>query len=187
MKDIYIEFKGSKIVGDVRDATHGSGKAVGSNPKPTIEVDSWSHLIRQPKSASSSTAGGHTSERCEHDEMVFVKDIDSASPKMWQAASQGMVTPEVEITFYRSSGSTANVAVGAANARVPYLVIKLKNVLISSIAPSVSEEGIPKETFGLKYSAVDWTYSASALDGTGTQSKSGTGAWNLATNTATFA
>ncbi|MES2089610.1 MAG: type VI secretion system tube protein Hcp, partial [Pseudomonadota bacterium] len=78
MKDIYIEFKSSAIKGDVRDSVHGSNAAVGQNSKPTIEVDSWAHLIRQPKSASASTAGGHTSERCEHDEMVFVKDIDSA-------------------------------------------------------------------------------------------------------------
>ncbi|MES2089609.1 MAG: type VI secretion system tube protein Hcp, partial [Pseudomonadota bacterium] len=82
------------------------------------------------------------------------------SPKLWQAASQGLVTPEVEITFYRSSGQTGSFNSGTANARVKYLVIKLKNVLISSVSPSVSEEGIPKETFGLKYSAVDWAYSA---------------------------
>jgi len=186
MKDIYIEFKNSAIKGDVRDAKHGSGKSSGPNAKPTIEVDSWSHVIRQPKSASASTSGGHTAERCEHDEMVFVKDIDSASPKMWQAASQGMVTPEVEITFYRSNGVTKDISATTTNGRVAYLVIKLKNVLISSIAPSVSSEGIPKETFGLKYSAVDWVYSASPLDGSSTQAKSGTGSWNLATNTAAY-
>jgi type VI secretion system secreted protein Hcp len=186
MKDIYIEFKNSAIKGDVRDSVHGSNAATGQNAKPTIEVDSWAHLIRQPKSASSSSAGGHTSERCEHDEMVFVKDIDSASPKLWQAASQGLVTPEVEITFYRSSGQTGSFNSGTKNDRVKYLVIKLKNVLISSVAPGVSEEGIPKETFGLKYSAVDWAYSASKLDGS-QGSVTGTGAWNLATNTSNFA
>jgi len=52
MKDIYIEFKGSSIVGDVRDAKHGSNSATGKNSKPTIEVESWAHLIRQTNSAS---------------------------------------------------------------------------------------------------------------------------------------
>jgi type VI secretion system secreted protein Hcp len=186
MKDIYIEFVNSAIKGDVRDSVHGSGAATGQNSKPTIEVDSWSHVIRQPKSASSSTSGGHTSERTEHEEMIFVKDIDSASPKLWQAASQGLVTPEVVITFYRASGQTGSFNNGTANARVKYLVIKLKNVLVSSVAPSVSEEGLPKETFGLKYSAVDWAYMASKLDGS-QAAVTGTGAWNLATNTATYA
>lgn len=187
MKDIYIEFKGSAIKGDVRDAVHGSGKSSGKSDKSVIEVDSWSHLIRQPKSASASTAGGHTSERCEHGEMVFVKDIDSASPKIWQAASQGLITPEVIITFYRANGGTKDIAATTKNARVAYLEIKLKNALISSVAPSVSEEGIPKETFGLKYSAVEWTYATAALDGSGAAIKSGTGSWNLATNTASYA
>jgi type VI secretion system secreted protein Hcp len=187
MKDIYVEFKGSAIKGDVRDAKHGSGKSAGKSDKPVIEVDSWSHLIRQPKSASASTAGGHTSERCEHGEMVFVKDIDSASPKIWQAASQGLITPEVLITFYRANGGTKDITTNTTNARVAYLEIKLKNVLISSVAPSVSEEGIPKETFGLKYSAVEWTYATAALDGNGAAQKSGTGSWNLATNTTSYA
>jgi type VI secretion system secreted protein Hcp len=117
--------------------------------------------------------------------MVFVKDIDSASPKLWQAASQGLVTPEVEITFYRANGQTGTFNNNTANARVKYLVIKLKNVLVSSVSPSVGADGFPKETFGLKYSSVDWTYMASKLDGSAA-TVTGTGAWNLATNTATF-
>lgn len=116
--------------------------------------------------------------------MTFVKDIDSSSPKLWQAASQGLVTPEVEITFYRASGQTGSFNTGTVTPRVKYLVIKLKNVLVSSVAPSVTDEGIPK-TFGLKYSSVRWAYSATKLDGS-QGSVTGTGAWNLATNTATF-
>jgi len=185
-KDIYIEFKNSAIKGDVRDNKHGSNSATGQNSKPTIEVDSWNHLIRQPKSASASTAGGHTAERAEHGEMIFVKDIDSASPKIWQACSQGLVTPEVLITFYRASGQTSSFNSGTANARVKYLEIKLKNVLVSHVAPTVSGEGVPQEEFGLKYSAVEWTYMASKLDGSAA-AVTGTGAWNLATNTSTYA
>lgn len=109
MKDMYIEFKNSAINGDVRDAVHVSNSATGQNSKPTVEVDSWSHVIRQPKSASASTSGGHTSERCEHEEMVFVKDIDSASPscgkphrKVWKSS------PTIEATRYRIRRSIAS-------------------------------------------------------------------------------
>ena len=185
MKDIYIEFKNSAIKGDVRDSVHGANSATGTNSKSTIEVDSWAHTIRQPKSATASTAGGHTAERCEHGEMIFVKDIDSASPKIWQAASQGLVTPDVVITFYRANGQGNAIAPGAANGRVPYLVISLKNVLISSVSPIVDSEGVPKETFGLKYSAVKWEYKATKLDGSAAGGAV-LGAWNLATNTSNF-
>jgi hypothetical protein len=34
-----------------------------------------------PTKETTSTAGGHTSERTEHAEMVFVKDTDKLSPK----------------------------------------------------------------------------------------------------------
>ena len=60
MKDIYIEFKNSAIKGDVRDSVHGSNSATGQNSKPTVEVDSWAHVIRQPKSASASTSSTST-------------------------------------------------------------------------------------------------------------------------------
>jgi len=56
MKDIYIEFKNSAIKGDVRDSVHGANSPTGANSKSTIEVDSWAHTIRQPKSATSPTA-----------------------------------------------------------------------------------------------------------------------------------
>ena len=78
MKDIYVVFKSGDIKGETRDAKHSADNA--------IEVSSWSHVIQQPKSATASTAGGHTAERTEHGEMVFMKDIDAASTKLWEAA-----------------------------------------------------------------------------------------------------
>lgn len=70
MKDIYIQFRGKyKIDGESRDSEH----------KGWLEVNTWDHLIRQPKSATASSVGGHTSERCEHADMTFIKDLDSTS------------------------------------------------------------------------------------------------------------
>lgn len=70
MKDIYVEFRGKyKVDGESRDSEH----------KGWLEVNSWSHNIRQPKSATSSSVGGHTAERVEHSDMVFVKDLDATS------------------------------------------------------------------------------------------------------------
>ena len=55
MKDIYLKFDGgdTKIEGESRDEAH---------PK-WLEALSWTHSIRQPKSATSSTSGVHTAER----------------------------------------------------------------------------------------------------------------------------
>ncbi|EPL9221025.1 Hcp family type VI secretion system effector, partial [Acinetobacter baumannii] len=135
----------------------------------------WSHNIRQPKSATSSSVGGHTAERVEHSDMVFVKDLDATSPKLWEACSAGYTFDEVQIDFYRANGDK----------RIKYLQIKLKHVLVSSVTPTVNEEGVPTEAFGLKYAAVEWTYNQQDINGTAKGAV--TKKWSLSNNTASYA
>jgi type VI secretion system secreted protein Hcp len=167
MKDIYLKFEGgdTKIEGESRDDAHAKW----------LEAHSWSHSIIQPKSATASTSGGHTAERCEHGDMIFIKDIDSTSPSMWAACSQGDTFSKVTIEFMRASGKE----------KVKYLEIVLHHVIIASVAPSVSGEGLPTETFGLKYASVKWTYTVQGIDGK--KGGSNPQMWSLAKNKATEA
>jgi type VI secretion system secreted protein Hcp len=173
MKDIYIDFGQGEIQGDVRDEKFKTKKA--------IEVHSWTHAIVQPKSATSSTSGGHTSERVEHGEMIFTKDIDKASPQIWMAASAGTIYKEVIVSFFRAVGGS-NSTSSTSNARVEYLKITLRNVLIAHVNSSVGAAGLPSEEIGLKYSAVKWEYREAKLDGTSNSSMDRIGQWDLATN-----
>lgn len=170
MKDIYIKFgnplNGKKIEGESRDKDH---------PKPWFEVNSWTHAITQPKSATASTAGGHTAERCEHAPMVFTKDLDLISPQLWEACSAGTLYDDVEINFMRANGTQG---------RVQYLTIKLKKVIVASVAPSVVGEGLPTESFSLTYAAVQWEYVQQTMDGK--TAKGTPAAWSLATNKPVF-
>jgi type VI secretion system secreted protein Hcp len=186
-KDIFIEFVGSDIKGDVRDKEHGSGAPNLPNAKPTVEVQSWTQTVRQPKSATSSTAGGHTSERCEHTDMEFVKDLDAATPKLLQACSAGTIFKEVKVFFYRAVSSGANQAgsPGGGVQRKLYLQIDMKNVLVAAVTPSVNDEGFPTEKFALRYSQIKWTYNEVRIDGAAGQTNI-SGAWNLANNTTTY-
>ncbi|MEW6099932.1 MAG: type VI secretion system tube protein Hcp [Pseudomonadota bacterium] len=179
MKDIYVVFKNGDIKGETRDAKHAADKA--------IEVQSWSHVIKQPKSSTASTAGGHTAERTEHGEMIFTKDIDAASPKLWQACSAGTVYKDVEIYFYRALGGSDTTQTG--NKRVNYLKIQLKNVVVTSVSTNIGADHageIPTETFGLRYSAVQWVYNDSPLDGASQKNTNVSGMWNLAKNEVSF-
>ncbi len=185
MKDIYVEFgSSSDIKGETNDNKH---KAQGA-----IEVSSFTHLIRQPKSATASSAGGHTAERTEHGELVFTKDIDKATPKLLQACSAGTIYKSVVIYFYRAlGGASNNTTTGSTNPRVNYLKIELKNALVSSVASTISDESVPVETFGLKYSAIRWTYNQSSLDGGGSGGVASgggniAGSWDLAGNSQAF-
>ena len=165
MKDIYIQFRGKyKIDGESRDSEH----------KGWLEVNTWDHLIRQPKSATASSVGGHTSERCEHADMTFMKDLDSTSPKLWEACSAGYTFDEIQIDFYRANGDK----------RVKYLEVKLKHALIASVEPTVRSEGVPIEKVGIKYAAVEWTYTQQDIDGTAKGAV--TKKWSFANNTATY-
>ncbi len=121
------------------------------------------------------SVGGHTAERVEHSDMVFVKDLDATSPKLWEACSAGYTFDEVQIDFYRANGDK----------RIKYLQIKLKHVLVSSVTPTVNEEGVPTEAFGLKYAAVEWTYNQQDINGTAKGAV--TKKWSLSNNTASYA
>lgn len=178
-KDIYIDFhsKGGDIKGDSRDTKH----------KDTVEVYSYSHLVRQPKSATASTAGGQTSERCEHGEIVFTKDIDGASPKLLQACSAGTIINDVTVYFYRAHGGKNTVGNPAADQkRHLYFKIELKNVIVASVQPAVTAEGLPTETLSLKYSAIRWTYDELNIQGDKSGKVNIQGAWDLAKNAPTF-
>jgi type VI secretion system secreted protein Hcp len=165
MKDIYIKFGTPDIKGESLDKDH----------KDWMEVDAWKHEIRQPKSATASTSGGHTAERCEHDEMTFTKAMDVTSPKLYEAASSGQTFKDISIEFFRADGD---------GKRVKYMAIDLKNAIISSIAPSTMDAGVPTETFKLTYAAVQWKYTQQASEG-GVQGNS-MGAWSLTKNDKMF-
>jgi type VI secretion system secreted protein Hcp len=165
MKDIYVKFTGPDLKGESSDVDH----------KDWIEIESWSHGIRQPKSATASTSGGHTAERCEHEDMIFVKSMDVTSPQLYEAASGGTTYAEVTVDFMRADGD---------DKRVKYMEVKLKNVIISKINVDTAVEGAPKETFALKYAAVEWKYTKQQI--AGGQGGITQGAWSLAKNNKSY-
>jgi type VI secretion system secreted protein Hcp len=107
--------------------------------------------------------------------MVITKDIDSTSPSFWLACSQGDTYSKVTIDFMRANGKE----------KVKYLEIVLNHVIISSVEPTVSGEGLPVESIGLKYASVKWTYTVQGIDGK--KGGSNPQMWSLAKNKATEA
>ncbi len=164
MKDIYLKFtkktNSKDIIGESTDAEH----------KDWVEVSSWMHEVSQPKSATASTAGGHTAERCEHGEMGFTKDIDKSSVYIWEACSAAYAY-DVEVQFFRASGTV----------RTNYLTIKLTDAIISHVSMSIPDFGLPIETIGIKYSKVTWQYKGSNTDGSANVGNHVVG-WDLSQN-----
>lgn len=165
MKDIYVKFNGPDIEGESLDQKH----------KDWVEVSSWHHRMKQPKSATASSTGGHTAERCEHEVMEFTKNLDLVSPKLYEACSGGTTFKDVSVEFMRADGD---------GKRVKYLEINMKNVVIADVAPSVNGESFPTESFALNYGAIEWKYTRQKGEG-GASGKT-QGAWSLVKNDKTY-
>ena len=157
--DIYLQNDGIK--GESTDSTH----------KDWIECQSVNFEVLQPKSATASSAGGHTAERCEHKDIVVSKLCDLATAKLLEECSMGKTIPKVTFDFMRAN---------AKGDRITYFNIVLEKVLISGVAPHVSEGNFMSETLSLKYAKVNWKYTQQKIDGT--QGGSMPGGWDLNLN-----
>ncbi|MTV39473.1 Hcp family type VI secretion system effector [Duganella radicis] len=157
--DVYLQIDGIK--GESADSSH-----IG-----WIEVTSAYLGVAQPKSATASTAGGHTAERCEHRTLSITKLTDLSSPILMQTSSAGRTIPKARIEFMRADGQ---------GERVKYYEVELENVLIANMEQVVSEGNILHDSVGLKFSRVKWKYTQQKIGGGAGGST--TGGWDLATN-----
>lgn len=157
--DVYIQIDGIK--GESSDTVH----------KDWIECKSVQWEVIQPKSATASTGGGHTAERCQHKDIVITKLADLASPLLLQNCSSGKTIAKTKLEFMRADGN---------GDRVKYFEIELENVLISGVSPRVVEGDILTEEVSLKYSKVKWKYTQQKTGGGAAGNTSG--GWDLAAN-----
>jgi len=157
--DVYLQIDGIK--GESNDERH----------KDWIECLSVQFGVTQPRSATASTGGGHTAERCEHQDITFAKLADLSSPILLQTCSAGKTIPKARLEFMRADGQ---------GERIKYFEVELENVLIGNVNPSVMEGSIMHENVGLKFGKVKWKYTQQKVSGGAGGNTSG--GWDLATN-----
>lgn len=157
--DVYLQIDGIK--GESTDDQH----------KEWVECDSVRWGIHQPRSATASTAGGHTAERAELSEISFQKIADLASPILMQHCAMGKTIPKARFEFMRADGQ---------GTPIKYFEIELENVLIGGIEPSIEPGTILAEHVSLKFSKVKWKYTQQKIGGGAGGST--IGGWDLATN-----
>ena len=137
MADSFLQIDG--IPGESTDDKH----------KDWIEILSFSHGITQPASATKGSAGGATTSRSEHGDYGITKYVDKASPKLAEACANGKHISKVKIEMCRAGGT-----------QLPYLVVNLEEVIISSVHANGATTGndFPTESVTLNYGKIDWTY-----------------------------
>jgi type VI secretion system secreted protein Hcp len=156
--DVYLQLDGIK------------GESTDSKHQGWIECESVSWNIKQPKSATASTGGGHTAERAELSEVSLSKIADLASPILAQHCAMGKTIPNAKFEFMRADGQ---------GEPVKYYEIELKHVLIGHVHQGVAGGGM-NESIGLKFSQVKWKYCQQKIAGGAGGNTAG--GWDLATN-----
>lgn len=157
--DVYLQLDGIK------------GESMDDKHKDWIECTSVNWGVVQPRSATSSTAGGHTAERAELSDILFHKVADLSSPILMQMCAMGKTVAKAKFEFMRADGN---------GVPIKYFEIELDNVLIGQIAPGVSSGSFMSENVGLKYSRIKWKYSQQKVGGGAGGNTAG--GWDLATN-----
>jgi type VI secretion system secreted protein Hcp len=155
--DVYLQIDGIK--GESADSAH----------QGWIELTSVHMGVTQPRSATASTGGGHTAERCEHRTLSLSKLADVASPILMQTCSTGKTIPKAKLEFMRADGE---------GKPVKYYEVELENVMIANMDQLVSEGNILHDDIGLRFSKVKWKYTQQKIAGGAGGNTSG--GWDLA-------
>ena len=141
MADIFAK------IGDIK------GESFDDKHKDEVEVLSWSWGISQ--GAAASPGGGGGAGKASFNDFTFTHRIDKASPNLMKACATGSHIKDATITV-RNAGK----------GQQEYLVIKMEDVVITEVMPSVSADGpVTAEHVGLQFAKVQVEYKPQKADG----------------------
>jgi type VI secretion system secreted protein Hcp len=132
------------------------GESTDKDHKDWVMALGYSHAVTHP--AAQTAAGGGSVEAGVHSEFVITKLVDSATPKLCEAACKGTHIPEVTVELWRA----------AREKPVRYMEFKMKEVLITGVIEDGDSTGAaqsPTETVKWVYGAIEWTYTKLTPDG----------------------
>ena len=125
-------------IGDIK------GESVDSKHKDEIELLSWSWGVSRSASGSGSGAG---TGKAHFNDLSFIHKIDKASPLLLKACATGQHLKEATITRRK-----------AGKGQQEFLVIKMNDVLVTSVADSDDSGGGQMESVTLAFAKVDLEY-----------------------------
>jgi type VI secretion system secreted protein Hcp len=129
------------------------GESQDSKHKDEIEVLSWSWGVSQ--SGTMAHGGGGGAGKASFQDLNFTHHVDKASPVLMPTCAKGEHIQEATITV-RKPGE----------ARQEYLVITMKDVLVTSVSTTVTAEGgTALEGVTLAFAKVDLEYKPQKPDG----------------------
>ena len=129
------------------------GESTDVKHKNEIEVLAWSWGVTQ--SGSMAYGGAVGTRKASFNDFTFTHHIDKATPLLMKACAVGTHIPDATITVRK-----------AGKGQQEYLIIKMTDVLIMSVAMSVAEGAADTaENVKLQFAKVDFEYKPQKADG----------------------
>ena len=159
----YMFVKISDIPGDATEDQHKTWIVIKSL--------SWNAERAVDLTDLGSTQRGHANTNFQ--KVSVTSELGLASAKLMASVANGTVRPEIVVEQCRAGDATdAGLA--------PYLIWKLKDVMICKYDLSANEDGVPEETWDLAYRSIEIEYKATDPK-TNALATKGTFKWNLET------
>jgi type VI secretion system secreted protein Hcp len=129
------------------------GESLDSKHNDEVEVLSWSWGVSQTGSVA--TGGGAGPGKANFNDFNFTHRIDKASPNLLKACATGEHIKEATITARK-----------AGKGQQEFLIIKMNDVIVTSVAMSSAEDtAAASESIALRFAKVDFEYKPQKSDG----------------------
>jgi type VI secretion system secreted protein Hcp len=134
-------------IGDIK------GESLDSKHKDEVEVLSWSWGVAQ--SGTMAHGGGGGEGKASFNDFNFTHHVDKASPVLLKACATGEHIKEATITVRK-----------AGKGQQEFLIIKMTDILITSVNPSGSgDSAATAESVAMQCAKVDLEYKPQKADG----------------------
>jgi type VI secretion system secreted protein Hcp len=128
------------------------GESQDSKHKDEIEVQSWSWGVSQSGSMAYGSGGG--TGKANFNDFHFTHYVDKASPVLLKACATGEHLKEGTFTVRK-----------AGKGQQEYLVVKLNDIIVTSVQPAGSGDASTMESVALQPSKVSLEYKPQKADG----------------------
>lgn len=137
-------------IGDIK------GESLDKAHKSEVEVLSWSWGVAQTSSlAYGGGGGGAGTGKATFQDLHFTHVVDAASPNFLMACASGQHIKDAKLTARKAGGTQQE-----------YLVIKMSDVMITSVSDSGHEGSAPpSESVSLHFGKVELEYKPQKPDG----------------------
>jgi type VI secretion system secreted protein Hcp len=129
------------------------GESLDAKHKGEIEILTWSWGVTNFQQKTGGSGGGGAGKPTFHD-LAFTHNIDKASPALMKSCATGQHLKEATI-IHRKAGK----------GQQEFLVIKMNDVIITSVTHGDSSQGSHVENVTLAFGKVDLEYRPQKADG----------------------